>query len=114
MPKKKDRDKKNIILPPVAQYSSTRKHFMNMAKTRKKLSFDALLRTEAQNPSQRDGAPVLISNESSLLSADDEDRAAALLRQLDFEEALLEALASDLRLSLTPTGTPCKEVRASI
>jgi hypothetical protein len=63
---------------------------------------------------QRDGAPVLISNESSLLSADDEDRAAALLRQLDFEEALLEALASDLRLSLTPTGTPCKEVRASI
>ena len=113
MPKKKDRDKKNIILLPVAQYSSTRKHFMNMAKTRKKLSFDALLRTEAQNPSQRDGARVF-SNECSLLSADEEDRAAALLRQLDFEEALLEALASDLRLSLTPTGTPCKEVRASI
>jgi hypothetical protein len=84
-----------------------------MAQTRKKLSFDALMHIEARNPSQRDGARVF-SNECSLLSADEEDRAAALLRQLDFEEAVLDALASDLRHSLTPKGTPCREVRASI
>ena len=89
------------------------KHTGKMAQTRKKLSFDALMHIEARNPSQRDGARVF-SNECSLLSADEEDRAAALLRQLDFEEAVLDALASDLRHSLTPKGTPCREVRASI
>ena len=74
------------------------------ARVRKKLatSFDALV-----SPRDARGA---FGAEAALLSADDEERAAALLRQLDFEEAQLDSLTVDLRLSLTPEGTPCKEV----
>jgi hypothetical protein len=46
--------------------------------------------------------------QSSLLSADEEASAAALLRQLDMEETQLDALHTDLRQSLTPQGTPTK------
>ena len=69
------------------------------------MTFDALV-----SPRDAGRAGRAHGTEAVMLSADDEERAAALLRQLDLEEAQLDSLTADLRLSLTPNGTPCKEV----
>ena len=50
----------------------------------------------------------LSTEESALLSVDEEESAAALLRQLDLEETQLDALHADLRQSLTPQSAPFK------